>query len=142
MVEDVRARVAEKLKELDGVVALRQTSEGTAPHLFQDGDDLSQLVLDPRYPLATTISLLQKRYPEAAAELVYGRPGGNSGTNRCGGYYIVSAGVSNFGQGIVFGEKGDIRPPGAIASPESGGELADTPLHLEALPPQIVSQPG
>jgi hypothetical protein len=57
--------VAEKLQELDGVVGLQQTAEGIAPYLFREGDDLSQLVLDPRYLLAPVVSLLQKRYPEA-----------------------------------------------------------------------------
>jgi ferredoxin len=64
-IKELRAHVAENLEKLDGVVALRRTAEGTAPHLFQDGDDLSQLVLEPRYPLASVISLLQKRFPEA-----------------------------------------------------------------------------
>jgi ferredoxin len=70
MVEEIRAHVAEKLGELDGVVALRRTAEGTAPHLFRAGDDLSGLVLEPRYPLAAIISLLQKRYPEARFGIV------------------------------------------------------------------------
>jgi ferredoxin len=60
----VRARVADKLEELDGVVGLRQMSEGIAPYLFRDGDDLSGMVLEPRYPLATVVSLLHKRYRE------------------------------------------------------------------------------
>jgi ferredoxin len=66
----VRTRVAELLKELDGVVGLRRTSQGTAPHLFRAGDDLSQLVLEPRYPLPTVVSLLQKRYREARLGIV------------------------------------------------------------------------
>ncbi len=65
MIEEITAHVADKLQELDGVVALRRTVKGTAPHLFRAGDDLSQLALDPRYPLASVVSLLQKRYPEA-----------------------------------------------------------------------------
>jgi len=70
MIEEIRAHAAEKLQELDGVIGLRRTAEGTAPHLFQDGDDLSQLVLAPRYPLSTVVSLLQKRYPEARFGIV------------------------------------------------------------------------
>jgi formate dehydrogenase subunit beta len=70
IVAEVRAHVAEKLPELDGVVALRRTSEGTAPYLFHAGDDLSQLVLDPRYPLAPVVSLLHKRYPQARIGVV------------------------------------------------------------------------
>ena len=64
-IEELCAHVADKLQELDGVVALRRTVVGTAPHLFRKGDDLSQLVLEPRYPLASVVSLLQKRYPDA-----------------------------------------------------------------------------
>lgn len=69
-IEELRAHVADKLQELDGVVALRRTAEGTAPYLFQPGDDLAQLVLEPRYPLSTTISMLQKRFPEARFGIV------------------------------------------------------------------------
>jgi formate dehydrogenase subunit beta len=70
VVEEVRAHVAERLGELDGVVALRRTAEGTAPYLFREGEDLSGLVLEPRYPLAPVIALLQKRYPEARFGIV------------------------------------------------------------------------
>ncbi|MFQ6099882.1 MAG: hypothetical protein ACE5OS_01420, partial [Anaerolineae bacterium] len=65
LIEELRAHVVEKLPELDGVIGLRRTVEGAAPYLFREGGDLSQLVLSPRYPLSTTVSLLQKRYPEA-----------------------------------------------------------------------------
>jgi len=70
MIEELRAHVAEKLAELDGIIGLRRTAVGTAPYLFREGDDLSQLVLEPRYPLASIISLLQKRYPEARFGIV------------------------------------------------------------------------
>lgn len=70
MLEEIRSHVAKKLQELDGVVALRRTTEGTAPYLFREGDDLSQLVLTPRYPLASIVSLLQKRYPKARFGIV------------------------------------------------------------------------
>ena len=70
MIDQVRARVAEKLKELDGVVALRRTTAGTAPHLFKKGDDVTELELTPRYSLAPVVALLQKRYPEAKLGIV------------------------------------------------------------------------
>lgn len=71
MIAQIRAHVAEKIKELDGVVALRQTGDGAvSPYLFCEGDDLSQLVLEPPYPLAQTVSLLQKRHPEARLGIV------------------------------------------------------------------------
>ena len=70
MMEELRAHVTAKLQELDGVIGLRQTAEGTAPYLFQKGDDLSQLEIGPRYPLATVVSLLQKRYPESRFGIV------------------------------------------------------------------------
>jgi formate dehydrogenase subunit beta len=65
MIQRIRTQVAERLKELDGVIGLRQTTQGTAPYLFQPGDDLEQLVLEPRYPLSETLSKLHKRFPEA-----------------------------------------------------------------------------
>ncbi|MFO7943983.1 MAG: hypothetical protein R6U51_06755 [Anaerolineales bacterium] len=65
MIQEIRDLVTEKLKKLDGVVALRKTDQGTAPTLFQEGDDVSQLVLEPRYPVAKTVSKLQKRFKDA-----------------------------------------------------------------------------
>jgi len=70
MIEEIHVRVAEKLQELDGIIGLRRTAEGVAPYLFREGDDLSQLELAPRYPLAPVVSLLQKRYPEARLGIV------------------------------------------------------------------------
>ena len=70
MIEQVRAHVAEKLQELDGVVGLRQIEASVAPHLFREGDDLSQLVLSPAYPLALTVSLLHKRYGDVRLGIV------------------------------------------------------------------------
>jgi formate dehydrogenase subunit beta len=70
MIDQVRARVAELLGELDGVVGLRKKTEGTAPYLFKQGDDLSSLALSPRYPLAPIVSLLHKRYPEVRLGVV------------------------------------------------------------------------
>lgn len=70
LMEELRAHVAEKLKELDGVLALRKTEVGTAPYLFQEGDDTSELVLEPRYAMGLIVSTLQKRYPEAQLGVV------------------------------------------------------------------------
>lgn len=70
MIDQIRAHVAEKLQELDGIIALRQTSAGTAPFLFRTGDDVSELVLEPRYPLALMVSRLQKRHREAKIGIV------------------------------------------------------------------------
>jgi ferredoxin len=65
MMTELRSHVAEKLDDLDGVLALRRTEGGTAPYLFQKGDDLSTLVLEPRYAMGKIISALQKHYPDA-----------------------------------------------------------------------------
>ncbi|NPV08122.1 MAG: hypothetical protein HPY83_09185 [Anaerolineae bacterium] len=67
---DTRARAAEKLPELDGILAVRRTVEGAAPYLFRPGDDLTGLVLEPRYPLASIVALLQRRHPEARLGVV------------------------------------------------------------------------
>lgn len=63
MIDQVRARVSEKLNDIDGFVALRCTPAGTAPHLFTREDPISDLVLTPRYPLAAVVGLLHKRDP-------------------------------------------------------------------------------
>jgi formate dehydrogenase subunit beta len=65
MIEEVRTHMAEILDELDGVVGLRESGVDIAPYLFRKGDDLSQMTLEPRYPLASIVSFLQKQFPEA-----------------------------------------------------------------------------
>jgi len=63
IIEAIRETVAERLAELDGVVALRRSREGVAPHVFGQGDDLSELQIVPRYPLTAVVSRLQKSHP-------------------------------------------------------------------------------
>jgi ferredoxin len=70
MIDQVRARVIELLSELDGIVGLQKTTAGTAPYLFKAGDDVAQLELHPRYPLAPIVSLLHKRSPEVRIGVV------------------------------------------------------------------------
>jgi len=64
LVDEIREIVARKLETLDGVVALAVDRYNVAPHLFVPGDDLSTLVLEPRYPLALTVREILKHYPE------------------------------------------------------------------------------
>ncbi len=66
----VREAVAARLEELDGVVALAERHGNVAPQLFTAGDDLSTLVLEPRYPLALTVHHLLKRHPEVRLGVV------------------------------------------------------------------------
>jgi formate dehydrogenase subunit beta len=63
MIQEIRQVVAERLKELDGVVALRRRNGGIAPYLFQKNDDLSELEIAPKYPLLTLVSRLHKAFP-------------------------------------------------------------------------------
>jgi ferredoxin len=74
IIDRVRAHVGEKLRDLDGIIAQRRTSAGTAPFLFRAGDeasqDVSQLVLEPRYPLARMVARVQTRYPQATIGVV------------------------------------------------------------------------
>ncbi len=69
-IEAIRERIAQMLEELDGVLALRRTVVGTAPYLFQSAESLSDLVLEPRYPVGKTISALQRRNPDAELGIV------------------------------------------------------------------------
>ena len=63
--EEIAKLVAERLAEtgVDGVVALRASSGSVAPHVFRKGDDLSELEINPKYPLMTVVSKLHKRFP-------------------------------------------------------------------------------
>lgn len=70
MIDELRRTVTEHLDELDGVVGLRRTREGVAPHVFQKGDDLSELEIAPRHPLATVVSRLQSAYPHIRLGIV------------------------------------------------------------------------
>ncbi len=70
LIEEVRSLVRSRLSDVEGVVALRRTTQGTAPYLFGSADEVGELVLAPRYPLATIVSLLQKRYTEAVLGVV------------------------------------------------------------------------
>jgi len=68
--EKVRHQVKEALAELDGVLALRADHGGAAPHLFLPGDDLADLVVTPRYPMALTLDMLLDAWPEARLGVV------------------------------------------------------------------------
>lgn len=70
MIEQIRSCADAKLKHLDGVVSLRMTKQGTAPYLYRKGDDLSQLVIEPRYPVSEIVSKLQKRFKDASLGMV------------------------------------------------------------------------
>jgi formate dehydrogenase subunit beta len=70
MINEIRKAVAERLEALDGVVALRRSSQGVAPHLFRAGHDLSELVITPRYPLMTLVSRLHKAFPDVRLGVV------------------------------------------------------------------------
>lgn len=71
--EELRGAVATALGEdgLVGVIALRRTPDGdVAPHLFTVVAELRELVLEPRYPIPTTLCLLQSTCPEARLGVV------------------------------------------------------------------------
>jgi ferredoxin len=70
MIDQVRAHAAEVLNELDGIVALQRTCSGTAPFLFRSEDELDQLVLEPRFPLALMVSRLQRKHRGARIGVV------------------------------------------------------------------------
>jgi ferredoxin len=70
MIELIRSKMEELLKDLDGIVGLKETELGIGPYLYQDGDDLSQVVLKPRYPVSETTSKIQKRFKDAKIGIV------------------------------------------------------------------------
>lgn len=64
------AAVTDALSRTDGVLALRADHGGAAPHLFKPNDDLSDLVVEPRYPMAMIIDTLGDAWPEAKLGVV------------------------------------------------------------------------
>jgi ferredoxin len=49
--------------QVSGVLALRAAGPASTPHLFLHGDDLSDLVLWPKYSIPKTMDLLLQAYP-------------------------------------------------------------------------------
>jgi formate dehydrogenase subunit beta len=56
--------------EVNGVLALRTSGPASAPHLFQPGDDLADLVLWPKYQIPQTMDLLLAADPQAKLGMV------------------------------------------------------------------------
>jgi formate dehydrogenase subunit beta len=54
--------------QVDGVLALRANGPASAPHLFRPGDDLSSLVLWPKYPIPKTMDMLLDAHPPQEGE--------------------------------------------------------------------------
>jgi len=68
--EPLKKAVAEALKELDGVLALRSAWGGVAPHLFCREEELDGLALWPKYPVPRTLQLIQRTHPESRLGIV------------------------------------------------------------------------
>ncbi len=65
MEEEARHVVAEVLAkgEVDGVLCLRRADGAVGPHYFKPGDDREDLVMSPRYALATIIRWFHQHSP-------------------------------------------------------------------------------
>ncbi len=70
LIEQLRTEIERILPEVEGVLALRGSSEGVAPHLYHPGDDLAELVLTPKYPMASVVQLLQDADSDARLGVV------------------------------------------------------------------------
>jgi len=68
--EPLKKAMAETLKELDGVLALRSAWGGVAPHLFCREEELDGLALWPKYSLPQTLRLIQRAHPESRLGIV------------------------------------------------------------------------
>jgi len=65
MNEFIIERASQLLKDgYDGVIGLRKRWGHVGPYLFTNIDELKDLELEPRYPLAATVRLLQAKWPE------------------------------------------------------------------------------
>ncbi|OQY25854.1 MAG: hypothetical protein B6I34_01305 [Anaerolineaceae bacterium 4572_32.1] len=70
LLTQLRIAVTDALAHLDGVLALRADHGGAAPHLFEPGDDLGDLVTEPRYPMSLILDTLGDAWPEARLGVV------------------------------------------------------------------------
>ena len=70
LLTELRAAVTDTLSRTEGVLALRADHGGAAPHLFKPGDDLADLVIAPRYPMAMILDTLGDAWPEARLGVV------------------------------------------------------------------------
>jgi formate dehydrogenase subunit beta len=69
--EALLGAVEAALADLEGVIALRRTPYGdVAPYLFTDPGELTDLVLEPRYPIPDILRLIQTAHPEAQLGIV------------------------------------------------------------------------
>ncbi len=68
--EPLKRVVAEALREMDGVLALRSAWGGVAPHLFCREEELEELAIAPKYPLPQALRLIQRAHPESRLGLV------------------------------------------------------------------------
>ena len=67
MIDEARDVVAGVLAkgEVEGVLCLREHEGAVGPHMFKAGDDLTGLVLTPKYALPTVIRWIHQHAPEA-----------------------------------------------------------------------------
>ncbi len=70
LLTELHAAVTDTLTRTEGVLALRADHGGAAPHLFKPGDDLADLVIAPRYPMAMILDTLGDAWPEARLGVV------------------------------------------------------------------------
>ena len=65
MNESIIEKASQLLEDgYDGVIGLRKRWGHVGPFLFTNTDELKDLELEPRYPLAATVCRLQARWPE------------------------------------------------------------------------------
>ncbi len=68
--EPLKEVIRELLEKVEGVVALRTASGHVAPHLFCELEELDELAISPKYPLPSTVRLIQTAHPEAKLAIV------------------------------------------------------------------------
>lgn len=55
---------------VEGVIALKNERGMAKPYLFTSADELEDVCLDPKYPMASVVRLLQAEYPDASLAVV------------------------------------------------------------------------
>lgn len=65
MIEALKEEASRLLQDgYDGIIGLRKKWGHVGPYLFSQLEELQDLVLEPRYPLAKFICQIQRKWPD------------------------------------------------------------------------------
>lgn len=70
LLEALRKEVTKLLPQVEGVMALRRIGDSIIPHLYRQGNNLSDLAMSPHAPLVNAVRRIQQKYPDVVLGVV------------------------------------------------------------------------